>query len=72
MDGSKLAEQALPYAVRLAQADEGRIILMRGAVPPAPDHIEGATGEKDRLDAVTEAEEYLAGLVKTLGTRVPG
>jgi len=41
LDGSPLADRALPYAVRLASATGARLILMHGAVPPvipkAPD-----------------------------------
>lgn len=35
LDGSALAERALPYAVGLASALSAKLILMHGAVPPA-------------------------------------
>jgi nucleotide-binding universal stress UspA family protein len=71
LDGSQLAEQALPYAVRLAKADDGRLILARAAIAPVPDRIDGVNWEKDQLDAMAEAEQYLAAVATKIGTQVP-
>jgi nucleotide-binding universal stress UspA family protein len=37
LDGSDLAEQAIPYAVKLVEAGRGRLILARVALAPADD-----------------------------------
>lgn len=64
LDGSTLAERALPYAQRLAAAATGRITLLWVLHPPPP----SAAG--DPLREVTprrEAEAYLRGLTEPLG-----
>lgn len=60
LDGSKLAERALPYAVKLAEAGRGRLILIRVAIAPPPMTIDGLDWESSQREAVEEAERYLA------------
>ena len=36
LDGSQLAERAVPYAIRLAQASHARLVLMQAALAPPP------------------------------------
>ena len=55
LDGSELAERALPYAVRVASASGGRLVLVR-----AGHHAE-----------VGEVTSYLAGVAEKVATRVP-
>jgi nucleotide-binding universal stress UspA family protein len=71
LDGSELAERALPYAVRLARAGQGRIILIRVALAPPSMTIDGAGWERDQREAVDAAEHYLAALVEKLADQVP-
>ena len=59
LDGSPLAEAALPYAEALARRSEGRLILLRA--------VEGA-GDAD-ADALAEAEGYLRTLADALVAR---
>jgi nucleotide-binding universal stress UspA family protein len=66
LDGSDLAERALPYAVRLAQASQGRLILMRAAIAPPPARIDGAGWEREQLEAVQEAEAYVQRLAESI------
>jgi nucleotide-binding universal stress UspA family protein len=58
LDGSSLAERALPYAVRLAES-RGRLVLMR------------AEAEHEPSQAVTEAEEYLRDMAQHVSPEVP-
>jgi nucleotide-binding universal stress UspA family protein len=71
LDGSDLAERALPYAVRLAKADKGQLVLMRAALAPVPDRLDGANWEEDQLDAIGEAQQYLAAVATKVATQVP-
>ncbi|MBV9175001.1 MAG: universal stress protein [Chloroflexi bacterium] len=71
LDGSELAERALPYAVRLADANRGQLILLRVALAPAPATIDGAGWEQSQVQAVQEAEEYLRDVSAKVETRVP-
>ena len=71
LDGSELAERALPYAVRLVSAADGRLALVRVALAPPPARIDGADWEQEQVAAVQEAEAYLAGVADKLATRVP-
>jgi len=66
LDGSDLAERALPYAVRLAQARAGRLILARVAVPVPPD---GWDVEGPQLIEIARAQDYLASVADGLSTR---
>lgn len=59
LDGSDLAERALPTAVRIAQQHGARLALVRAAeahVPP------GVDPSDQQVAAVGEAERYLAGI----------
>src|SRR5579859_3676468 len=60
LDGSELAERALPYALSLAAAARGEIILVRVALAPAPISIEPADFERLQRAEISEAESYLA------------
>lgn len=71
LDGSELAERALPYAVRLAQAAQGRVILVRAALAPLPGTIDGAGWEQMQVEAIDDAARYLAEVAAKLATRVP-
>jgi nucleotide-binding universal stress UspA family protein len=71
LDGSELAERALPHAERLAQADHGRLVLQRVAIAPLPPVIDNSDWEQLQFDAVTEAEQYLAEVAARLDGRVP-
>jgi nucleotide-binding universal stress UspA family protein len=74
LDGSELAEAALPAASRLAAALGGTLVLM--SVVPPPGHLVHAEGvgvpiseqESDRLR--TDAEEYLAATAGRLGNEL--
>ena len=66
LDGSELAERALPYAVRLAETHRGRLILLRAVLAPPPARLDGAGWEQDRRDAVDEASNYLGGVAQTI------
>jgi nucleotide-binding universal stress UspA family protein len=68
LDGSALAERALPYAVRLAAERGGRLVLMRAALAPPPS---GLDWERQQLAAIDEATAYLAGVAQKVATRVP-
>jgi len=59
LDGSELAERALPYALRLARAEKVGLVLLRVALADAPMTLDGANWERDQLSAVAEAERYL-------------
>jgi nucleotide-binding universal stress UspA family protein len=71
LDGSPLAERALPYAEALARPGGGRLVLVR-AVPyltrPAGDeHFRTLAAARDA--AAREARAYLDGVVGQLGRR---
>jgi nucleotide-binding universal stress UspA family protein len=68
LDGSDLAERALPYAVRLASAGGGRLVLVRAALGPPPS---GLDWERQQAIAVEEAETYIARVAAKIATRVP-
>jgi len=71
LDGSELAERALPYAVSLAKPGRAKVVLVRVALPPAPVILDGATLEHDQAEAIDEAEQYVAGVAEKLRTVVP-
>jgi nucleotide-binding universal stress UspA family protein len=66
LDGSDLAERALPYAVRLARVGRGRVILMRAAMAAPPRSLDGSDWEADQTLAVREAEDYLSKIAAEL------
>jgi nucleotide-binding universal stress UspA family protein len=70
LDGSELAERALPYATALASAAGGKLVLVRVALAPAPATLDGATWEQDQSEAVAEAEQYLVDVAAKVRTRV--
>jgi nucleotide-binding universal stress UspA family protein len=67
LDGSQLAECAVPYAIRLAQAAHGRLVLMQAVQDPDAAHTEHA-----QLDASIYAREYLDYMAESLAGQVPG
>jgi nucleotide-binding universal stress UspA family protein len=68
LDGSELAERALPYAVQLARARGGRLVLVRVALASTPT---GFDWEPQYAASVREAEQYLTDVVEKLGPSVP-
>ena len=62
LDGSQRAEQALPVAIRLAQAAQGTLVLVR-AVPPLPiltPYPEAMAARQRAMEAESqEARTYL-------------
>jgi nucleotide-binding universal stress UspA family protein len=68
LDGSELAERALPYAIKQASARGGQIVLLQVALGPLPS---GANWEQQQLDAVNEAKAYLASVRERMGSVVP-
>src|SRR5215208_3356281 len=70
LDGSEVAERALPLAVRLANANHGRVVLIRAAMAAPPATLDGAGWEADQVAAIQEAEAYLQGVAQTIA-RVP-
>ncbi|MBV8719564.1 MAG: universal stress protein [Chloroflexi bacterium] len=70
LDGSQLAERALPYAVRLAQASAARLVLMRAALAPPPQSLDGSDWEVLQSDALAEATRYLLETARTLSGQV--
>lgn len=71
LDGSELAERALPYAVRLASAAHGELILLRVALASPSTRIDGADWESEQVEAVEEAEAYLLNVADTLDASLP-
>jgi nucleotide-binding universal stress UspA family protein len=68
IDGSELAERALPYAVRFAAERGGRLVLVRAALGPPPS---GLDWERQQQAVMEEASTYLAGVAEKVATRVP-
>ncbi len=71
LDGSELAERALPYATVVAAAAGGKLVLVRAALAPPPATLDGATWVQEQSEAIAEAEQYLAEVAAKLRTRVP-
>ena len=59
LDGSTLAERALPYAIRLATARNGRLVLVQAAMAPPPVTIDDSDWEVVQRNAIQESERYL-------------
>jgi nucleotide-binding universal stress UspA family protein len=59
LDGSQLAERAVPYAIRLAQSSHARLVLMQAVLAP-PTAALDADWERLQLEAIAEARAYLA------------
>jgi nucleotide-binding universal stress UspA family protein len=70
LDGSPLAERALPYGAALAQAGYGRLVLVRAAAAPTMAELETC----EELLAVTQEETkiYLHEMVARLEEQRPG
>jgi len=64
LDGSPLAERALPYANALARASQGEVVVVRAVAPPRFPSEYHSSG---RASAIAEAEEYLATIAARLG-----
>ncbi len=71
LDGSELAERALPYATALASAAGAKVVLVRVALAPVPATLDGATWVQEQSQAIAEAEQYLAKVATGVRTRVP-
>jgi nucleotide-binding universal stress UspA family protein len=63
LDGSALAETALPKALELAQASGTRVLLLRAAQSQTFPGIDPTGGQ---VKVVSEAETYLAEIQKRL------
>jgi nucleotide-binding universal stress UspA family protein len=63
LDGSSLAEAALPKALELAEASDARLILLRAAQAHS---FPGVDPTNAQVKVVREAEEYLAGVADRL------
>lgn len=68
LDGSELAERALPYAVRFAAERGGRLVLTRAALAPPPS---GLDWERQQMAVLEEATAYLSRVAEKVATRVP-
>lgn len=68
LDGSSLAERALPHAESLARASGARIHLVRAA---PPETFAGLGPVDDQTWVMREAETYLREIASRLGSRVP-
>jgi len=66
LDGSSLAERALPYAAFLARAPQARLVLLRAVEAHA---LTGRGRAKARIAAMQEAEEYLDRIAAPLRER---
>lgn len=64
LDGSVLAEAALPKATELAETTGARLLLLRAAHAHA---VPGADPTEAQVRVVREAEEYLAAVGERLG-----
>lgn len=69
LDGSELAERALPYAVQLAQANSGRLVLVRAAMAQ-PLAVDNADWERLQATAQHEAASYLQRVAERLAHQV--
>jgi nucleotide-binding universal stress UspA family protein len=70
LDGSQLAERALPYAIRLAQASGARLVLTRAALAPPPWSLDGSEWELQQTEAIAEATEYLRDMAESVSGQV--
>ncbi|MBI4492845.1 MAG: universal stress protein [Chloroflexi bacterium] len=66
LDGSRLAERALPYAEALAQASGARLVLVRATLARV---FPGIDPTRAQVQAVEEAEAYLADVAARLTER---
>jgi nucleotide-binding universal stress UspA family protein len=70
LDGSSIAERAVPYAIRLAQSGRGQLMLMRAALAPPPRTIDGFDWEREQELAVAEAQAYLDEMAESVSGQV--
>src|ERR1700730_15707515 len=66
LDGSELAERALPYAVRFAVERSGRLVLVRAALGPPPS---GLDWERQQFAVMDAATAYLASVAEEVAPR---
>ena len=66
LDGSALAERALPYAVALSLARNCELTLLRVALGNAPMTLDGSDWEREQIVAVDDAQAYLDSIKATL------
>jgi nucleotide-binding universal stress UspA family protein len=79
LDGSELAERALPLAVRLALVRKSGLVLIRAAIAPMPTGLDWTPEpvavvddwEERRASAVEEAQQYLSLWADRLASQVP-
>ncbi|HEU5360954.1 MAG TPA: universal stress protein [Candidatus Deferrimicrobiaceae bacterium] len=69
LDGSALAERALPHACEIARSTGAEVILVQIVRAPLGDAPEAGQTEEDRAirEAATEAQEYLGKIAGKLG-----
>src|SRR4051794_3661281 len=72
LDGSQVAERAVPYAIRLAQASHARLVLMQAVLAPPPMSVDGADLERNQLEAIEEARAYLTQMAESMSGQVAG
>jgi nucleotide-binding universal stress UspA family protein len=70
LDGSPLAERAIPYATRLAQVWQARVVLVQAVQAPAGAYTDGLNWERLQVDLVDEARDYLADVAEGLSGQV--
>jgi len=70
LDGSELAERAVPYAIRLAQASHARLVLMQAVLAPPPATLDGADWERIQVDAIAEVSTYLEEMAESMSGQV--
>jgi nucleotide-binding universal stress UspA family protein len=69
LDGSQLAERAVPYAIRLAQASHARVVLTRAVLAPRSVSLE-ADRKRIQLDALGDARTYLADMADSMSRQL--
>lgn len=72
LDGSPLAERAIPYAIGLAQASHAWLVLMQAMMPPPLVSLEGVDWERQQREAIGEGRQYLASMAESLAGQVSG
>jgi nucleotide-binding universal stress UspA family protein len=70
LDGSKLAERAVPYAIRLAQASRARLVLVQAVLASPSALQDGADFERGQLNAIAEARDYLTQMAESMSGQV--
>jgi nucleotide-binding universal stress UspA family protein len=70
LDGSQLAERAVPYAIRLAQASHARLVLMQAVLSPPSPSLDGGDWERGQLAAIEEGRQYLTDMAESMSGQV--